>query len=170
MTFEFNDAAFNAYAKKKIDAGLDLVGQFVVGQAAKKAEGQFQGLGKLAGSIFHRVISSDNLVRISANTIYAAIQELGGDIKPDKAKALTVPIHPDAKGKKASDFNDLTLIKRKNGPPLLVRITGKGKKQRMDIMFVLLTKVTIPSRPYLRPAVYENKSTILKVFAKVSVA
>lgn len=176
MDIKFNDAKFFNYANQKILAGLDLVGAFVTSEIGKNIKKQ--GLidtTALVNSRTYKVYATDKKVRCSVNEIYAAIQELGGRIKPDKAGALTVPIHPDAKklvrnGGSAKDMPGLVMIKKKNNPPLLVRIKDKGKRRRFDIMFVLLKSVQIPSRPYMRPAVYENKETITKVFAKAKAA
>lgn len=176
MSVEFNDNKFFEYAQKKKIAGLQLVGAFVDGEIAKNIKKQ--GLidtGNMINSRSFKVYEIDGFVRCSVNTIYAAIQELGGLIKPDKAGALTIPIHPDAKrlvrnGGSARDMKDLVMIKRKNGAPLLVRIKEKGRNKRFDIMFVLLKSVQIPARPYMRPAVYENKNKILEVFSKAKAA
>jgi len=176
VSIQFDDKKFFDYAQKKKIAGLQLVGAFVDGEIAKNIKKQ--GLidtGNMVNSRTFKVYEGKSFVRCSVNTVYAAIQELGGMIKPDKAGALTVPIHPDAKklvrnGGSARDMKDLEMIKRKNGPPLLVRKKEKGKNQRFDIMFVLLKSVQIPARPYMRPAVYENKDMILKIFAKAKAA
>src|SRR5690554_5927825 len=79
------------------------------------------------------------------NVVYAGIQEFGGEITPVEAKLLTVPVHPSAKGRKASDFPDLFMINRKSKFPLLVRKSGGGRSQKLDIMFVLVPKVKIPT-------------------------
>lgn len=117
-------------------------------------------------------LAEDKLaVRIGTNVVYAAIQEFGGTIVPVDAGALTVPIHPLAKkaasmGLGARSFPDLVLIERVGRPPLLVRIKDKGRNKRFDIMYVLLPKVVIPAKPYLRPALTGNRSKILAIFAR----
>lgn len=96
---------------------------------------------------------------------YALIQEFGGHIAPKLAKALAIPIHPSAKkatGPRA--FSDLVYIKSKKGTPLLVRPHGKGTKS-WDLMYVLVGGVTLPARPYLRPALDENYQTITNIIA-----
>ncbi len=173
MNVQFDESKFMAFANKKTLAGLELVGAVVDGEIGKNIKQNFHGQGQLAGSITHKVFESEKFVRCSVNKVYAAIQELGGIIKPTKAKALAIPVHPEAvrwteKGGEPKDFPGLVMIKRKNGAPLLVRIKDKGKKQRFDIMFVLLKSVQIPARPYIRPAVYENKEKIMKIFARAN--
>ncbi len=175
MNVQFDENKFMAFANKKTLAGLELVGAVVAGEIGKNIKQNFHGQGQLAGSITHKVIESEKFVRCSVNKVYAAIQELGGIIKPTKAKALAIPVHPEAvrwteKGGEPKDFPGLVMIKRKNGAPLLVRIEGKGrgKGERMTPMFILLKSVQIPARPYIRPAVYENKEKIMKIFARAN--
>jgi len=176
MDIQFDDAKFLNFANKKILAGLDLVGAFVTSEIGKNIKKQ--GLidtTALVNSRTYKVYPTDKKVRCSVNEVYAAIQELGGRIKPDKAGALTVPIHPEAKklvrnGGSAKDMPDLVMIKRKGNPPLLVRVKKSGKKSDIVPMFVLLKSVQITSKPYIRPAVYENKETIMKIFARAEAA
>lgn len=144
-----------------INSGLERLGVFMVSEVQIRAP---RDKGQLAGSIFHEVNKDDKSVRTIANTEYAAIQEYGGEISAKGGKALAVPIHADAEGKRPRDFSDLVMIKRKTGPPLLVRIKSKGKNQRFDIMFVLVKRVNIPAQPYLGPALYDNVDRLAEVF------
>ncbi len=158
MISSFNISSAMSEQRKRILAKLELVGAFVETEAKKNAP---KDSGYLADHIDHEVIPARLAVRISTNAIYGAIQELGGVITPDKAGALTIPVHPDAKGKRASDFPDLIFIKREGANPLLVRKVGE---KQFDIMFVLVKSAEIPAHPYLRPAVYENQDKIIKIF------
>lgn len=108
------------------------------------------------------------MVRVGTALKYAAIQEFGGVITA-QGKALTVPIHRDAR--RASEqgqsvreaFGDtLAFIKRKGKPPLLVRPEG------FDVMYVLVKSVTLPPRPYFRPTLAKQKEPMNKVFAKAA--
>jgi phage gpG-like protein len=134
---------------------LEVIGAYIEGEAKNNISKRSRH-GQLLGNITHKVIG--NSVRISANTIYAAIQELGGEIKPSKAKSLAVPINKAAEGKEPKDFPDLVLIK-KNGKALLC----KTSKKKVTPMFILLKSVDIPERPYLRPAVYNNQDNIMSL-------
>lgn len=157
---DFYDENMSKYMSKGEAAALILIGEFAVGKmnALVPRDTNF-----LAESIDYTVLPQEKIVRSYANTEYAAIQELGGDIKPDKAGVLTVPVHPDAKGKSAKDFPDLILIKRKNASPLLVRKKGRGfNHERLDIMFVLVQRVHITAQPYMRP-VLDERETLLKL-------
>ncbi|MBI1939180.1 MAG: HK97 gp10 family phage protein [Ignavibacteriales bacterium] len=162
MIININIDKLEEIVEDSIPLRLEAVGVFLKGEAQSRApiDSSF-----LVGQIDYEVNAAGNLVRIIANTEYAAIQEFGGDIRPVDAGALTIPIHPDAKGKRAKDFKDLVLIQRKQGNPLLVRVVGKGKAQRMDIMFVLVQKATIPAQPYLGPALYDNLDKVVEIFA-----
>ena len=88
-------------------------------------------------------------LQVGTNDVRAALLQFGGTITARAGSALTIPVHPDAQGKRASDF-DLTLVPRKGKPALLVRKVERRKKLvREDIMFVLVASVTVAARPYL---------------------
>ena len=93
--------------------------------------------------------------------IYAAQREYGGVIKPFRAGALTIPIHPDAKHREASDFSDLFMVKPKGGNALLVRDSGN----KFDIMFVLVKQVKQKATPFMRPGMASANRKI-RSFAK----
>ena len=81
----------------------------------------------------------------------AGIHEYGMDIKAKNGKYLTVPIHPKAKGKKASEFKDLFRIKAKDGNLFLARNIKRGKyKGETEFLYWLTDRVTIPERSFLR--------------------
>lgn len=85
------------------------------------------------------------------NAWLAAIHEYGCNIEAKKAEYLTVPIHPKAKGKKASDFKDLICIENKKGNKFLIRKISKGKnKGSIEILYWLTKSVKIPERSFLR--------------------
>jgi len=111
--------------------------------------------------------------RVGTKLIYAKVQEFGG---PDggyikaKDKLLLVPIgafgkkfiRDHGKPKGAIRAQKLTLIRRKGKAPLLVQLLtgnskrgrvfkGKGMVTAMRPIAVLLDKVRIPARPYMRP-------------------
>lgn len=76
----------------------------------------------------------------------AGIHEWGANVKATKAQYLTVPVHPDAYGRKASSFPDLFCIKSKKGNLLLVKSEGDS-----IIPYYWLTKeIKIPERAFLR--------------------
>lgn len=95
---------------------------------------------------------------------YARIQEFGGRIVPRVAKLLAVPVNARARkltrGRRSvRDIPNLKFIARRGKPPLLAFI----ENGRMKPMFVLLQSVTLPERPYIRPAVKLARPRIMKL-------
>jgi len=77
---------------------------------------------------------------IGTNKIYAKVQQFGGTIKPKSKKALTVPIHADAVGMRASDFQN-TFVKK--------GIIFMKRGENAVPLFALKKSVKIPARPFL---------------------
>lgn len=88
----------------------------------------------------------------------AGIHEYGCVITPSNAKYLTVPCSPKAKGKKASDFPDLFYCENKKGTKMLARKKGKG----IEVIFLLMDKVVIPERAFLRKGYDNNANMAIK--------
>ena len=80
----------------------------------------------------------------------AAIHQFGGVILPVHAKALTIPISKEARGKRARDFprGQTFLLKREGKAPLIMLRQEGGI---VTPLFVLLRSVKIPARPFIRP-------------------
>ena len=96
----------------------------------------------------HQVGSDGASLVVGSNDVRAALLQFGGIITAKSGGALTVPVHPDAQGKRARDFGNLVLVKRQGAPSLLIRPVG-GSSKRFDLMFVLMFSVRIAARPYL---------------------
>lgn len=87
---------------------------------------------------------------------YAAILETGGTITPKRAKALAVPVSPEAKKRAArmgaraaiASFGNTRTVKTKRGNLLIVRDV-RGKRARGEVLFFLAGKVRIAARPYV---------------------
>ncbi len=139
---------------------MRLVGEFVEGSAKLRAP---VDTGRLRASIRYRVISFDR-VRIGTTAIYAAIHEFGGVIKPvtPGIKFLTIPLTKEARRNRARDFDDLFFLESKDGEFFLAREKGSD----LEFMYRLVKKVRMPARPYLRPAIYENKAAIKRILAR----
>lgn len=150
--------------KKK---ALPLAGALVQSQAkALCVVGKYPaGSGIVGGNLRNSIylIIKDNVAYIGSNLVYAAMQEFGGPIVPVYAKALTIPISPQAVGKRAGDFTDLWMLKRTDGPPLLMRGSGDD----IEVMYVLLKKVVIPKQPYLRPALEMKRKDVIRMLQAV---
>lgn len=71
---------------------------------------------------------TDDGVLISINQIGVRQRFHGGTIRPVKARALTIPISPEAHGKTASDFPEAFLLKTKKGAYLVQRGEGISAK------------------------------------------
>lgn len=174
MQFTFDIEKCKKFSREKTLELLDVSGSTVTSKAKQNIQQNFKETsGNMEKQTFYWVDKSEFKMICVTNTPYAHIQEKGGDIKPVNAKALAVPIHPDAKktaipeGRSIKDvFPDLVLISRKNAPALLVRPAGRGMNHgRFDLMFVLVTQVTLKANPYLVPALF---SEMPKVLSKVS--
>ena len=82
----------------------------------------------------------------STDVAYALIHEIGGTIVPKRAKFLTVPVTENAKrAGSPRNMPSLHFGKTKGGQPVLLDQSGR-------VQYLLRKKVTIPARPYLRPA------------------
>ena len=92
--------------------------------------------------------------RFGGNDVrYARIHELGGTIRPKRAKSLAIPLPAARTGAGVSgrpgprDFPDLQFMPSKNPRNVGILATPAGVP-----MFVLRRSVTIPARPYLKPS------------------
>lgn len=81
------------------------------------------------------------------NKWLAGIHEYGANIVAKNAKYLTVPVHPDAVGKRAGSFSDLIFIESKKGNKFLARKKGNND---IELMYWLTPSVKIPERSFLR--------------------
>lgn len=75
---------------------------------------------------------------------YAAIHEYGGVIRPKNSRFLTIPFAPQYSGKRAREFSLKMGFDPEHGRVL--KTTGG------EIAYLLRERVTIPERPYLKPA------------------
>ncbi len=106
--------------------------------------------GALSRSIKVDLSEIDSLTaKVYTDLVYARIHEYGGTIVPKRRKALAIPLG-NVTGE-PKDYQDLFMVHRPGQPPLLVRQMYKTK-WAIQPMFVLLPQVTLPPRPYLRPA------------------
>jgi phage gpG-like protein len=121
--------------------------------------------GTLRASYSSRVFNVSSGVRgvVGSPVQYAAIHEHGGRITPKRARALTVPIAPETKRRKASDFPGMFVWKHhegEGGAYLVLPTPGGGFK----LMFQLRRSVFIPPRRYVSQAL---RTTGPKVVALV---
>lgn len=76
----------------------------------------------------------------------AGIHEYGCNITAKRAKYLTVPIHPDAVGKKAREIPNLFVFTAASGEKFLAKGAGNG----LEFYYWLTPSVKIPERSFLR--------------------
>ena len=141
--------------------------EFLRGKIVKALAAGTYGIKTKTGMLLNSInvlMESDTVGVVGPNKVYARIQELGGEIRPKSAGALTIPIHPSAIGKRASDFPDLALIKSKGGNAILARVGGGGKNGYFIPMFVLKKSVKIPAHFYMRNTLEANKEEVLRMF------
>lgn len=106
--------------------------------------------GGLRNSLTYEVEARGDRVRVGTPLKYGGILHRGGEIRPVRRRALTVPISPRSYGKRAKDFGDA-----------LFRIPPKPGQEPEDLgvlaieeggdvvpLFALRTKVRIPARPW----------------------
>ena len=81
------------------------------------------------------------------------IHDTGGTIRPKNAKALTIPIAEEAKGKRAREFDlggrDLFVLKSKSGDPDSIGTLGYSEEDgTFHGLFLLRAKSVIPRDPW----------------------
>lgn len=117
--------------------------------------------GSLARAIYGKVTVKDKSVILELGADlkkapYARIHEYGGVIVPKKAKALTIPLNGTMGF--AREHSGLFIWKSpKSGKLFLAKSDGGNLK----LMYLLAKKVTMPERPYLRPAMEKNKNKLI---------
>lgn len=83
----------------------------------------------------------------STDVEYALIQELGGVIEPKNTKYLAIPVTDLArKAGSPRNLTNLAYVQSIKGQPMLV------DDESGEVHYILKRSVTIPARPYLRPA------------------
>jgi hypothetical protein len=88
----------------------------------------------------------------------AGVHEYGMTIRPKQAKYLTIPLVPEAKGKRAGEFRDLVPIGLNDGGNgVLARVDGDN----IQPVFALVKSVTIPERSFLRTGFDDNVEKIV---------
>jgi len=127
----------------------------------KIREKDLQDRGDLLRS-FETVERENGDVAVVSDLEYANIHDVGGTIRPVKAKALTIPLDNRAKRRKASDFPGLVLF-----PPVGMRKHAvladvkqrRGGPPKVTPMFLLVKEVKISPKHYVTEAneIVENE-------------
>lgn len=175
---ELPTQAEKAMARRLLRAGM-LFADSIKLHASRKTLRQDRGgptgtgTGKLAqswsGNELRRLSNSELAVVISSSSPYARIHETGGPIVPRRAQALTIPLTWEAARKRASDFQDLFVLKLgkdeegggENGRAFLARKRpGPGGEDQVELLYLLSRGVTIPARRYISNAYREVREKI----------
>ncbi|HSI08832.1 MAG TPA: hypothetical protein VK985_09575 [Rariglobus sp.] len=120
-----------------------------------------------AGRSTSFAFAGDDAVVVSISQIGISLRYYGGTVKPKKAKFLTIPVAPEAHGKRAREFGNLELVFGPNGQPWALATKGdrrvqittnaKGKivkklvGRRGVILFRLVKSVTQAADPSVLP-------------------
>jgi phage gpG-like protein len=155
--------------KVTIERSLHRIGMLL--EANIKAKISNIGLvdqGALLNSIRYSVkMQKDGgVVRVgSYGVVYAAIHEFGGVITPKQAGALTIPMAPWAKGRRARDFKLVRIGSLLVDPKRLER----GSNRIPDIAkgFALVKSVRIPQRSYMRSTIKDQTPNIIKILREL---
>lgn len=71
----------------------------------------------------------DDAVVVSINQIGIRLRYYGGTVKPRTAKFLTIPVAPEAHGKRAREFGNLELVFGEGGQPIALATKGDRRVQ-----------------------------------------
>lgn len=93
---------------------------------------------------------TDTHLEQGTNIEYAAIHQYGGEIRPKSGRALAIPVSREAYGKRPRAFGKPLAVvwpKGKRSGWLVERRAGRHAKTIFH--YLLVSKVTIPARPFL---------------------
>lgn len=83
----------------------------------------------------------------------AHMRHTGGEIRAKNVKALTIPIAPEAEGKRAGEFElggrDLFVLRSRSSDPSTIGILGFDEGDVFHPLYLLRAKVTHPADPWL---------------------
>ena len=126
--------------------------------------------GRLRHSLTYRI--AGRVLTVGTNLVYAAILHfgtqaaLGEPIRPKRAEALTIPIAPEARGRRARDFENTFVLRRADDEPgeglIMQKLAGGGVRP----LFALRQSVTIAPRPYMGWDA-RDKSKLLSILDRV---
>ena len=103
-------------------------------------------------------VQSDLIARVGTNLPYGRTLEYGARIRPQRAKALSVPLTTEAKRYDSPRKfpRDLVLIERKGKAPLLAEV----QDNKVTPQYVLLPSVNLAARPWLRPTLQQFRAKL----------
>lgn len=114
-------------------------------------EAAMQGTGALQRSVRHEV--RGRKLRVGSNLRYARQRQLGGEIRPVKARALAIPLPgmPNSMRRPRRWGDRLFYMESTKGDANTVGIlASKDRQGSVTPRFVLRSKVTQPARPFVQ--------------------
>lgn len=127
-------------------------GEAVARKARRKAKskGGSKFWGEVANAVKTKAFTGHSVI-VGCADRRGVFRHFGGEIRPKKARALTIPIDSRAKGKRAADFEsggrDLFVLRGK-GSGDTVGILGYSEGDRFVGLFVLRTRVRQKAQPW----------------------
>jgi len=87
-------------------------------------------------------------VTVSVTHTGFALRYYGGTVRPVNAKALAIPARPEAYGYSPREFADLFMVWK---PGRAVGLLARRAGARLEVLYFLVSKATIPADPSLLP-------------------
>lgn len=94
----------------------------------------------------------------------AHVQEFGATITPRSARNLAIPLKPSMRGKSPREVANTWVLD--NGENRFI-VRDKGKDQ-IDFLFLLVPRVTIPERSFIRAGYDANKNKLAEACEKAA--
>lgn len=107
--------------------------------------------GQVRRSVQQPMLVGGDGVRVDTNHVGAAQRYFGGDIEAKPGKKLTIPVHPEAHGKRAREFDDLDPIYFDNGDGILVRPNDESPNGIGEVYYLLRQRVHQEEDPTVLP-------------------
>lgn len=151
---KLSDAASGKALERACTAGALIIRNEASIRAPKRT-------GTLRRSIHTETVTAEArkaVVAIGTDLEYAAIHEFGGVIHPRNARLLAIPADAAARAAGSPRGQDLVFIRTMGGQMFLIDKAGQ-------IRYWLTGSVTIPARPYLRPAFDTKKQAAVEEMA-----
>ena len=97
--------------------------------------------GEVRKSVQNPLVEAPDGVMVAINHVGIAQRYFGGVIEAKPGSKLTIPVHPEAHGKRAREFNDLTPIYFPDGDGILVRENPASPSGIGEVYYLLRQRV-----------------------------
>lgn len=126
--------------------------------------------GNLSRSIQPHLVAT-GVVRVGANERYARIHEMGGVIRPKRAKYLWIPVNAkpsETPSAVISHKKDYAFIPRRSGGFFVVKKSKSGRKLKAGMIYVLSLGVYLAKRPYMAPGLAKAAPDLPRIFSQAA--